>query len=134
MMKITRVEACWLQVPIPTAQQHVSDFGRAATFDAALVRIDTEGGLSGWGEAKVSAGSSGDYHGVCALINQEFAPLLLGRDARQITALRESMGRARRAAMSSELSMFVILVPFSGFTSERGESARRVTSFGETAA
>ena len=39
MMKITRVEACWLQVPIPTAQQHVSDFGRAATFDAALVRI-----------------------------------------------------------------------------------------------
>ena len=58
-MKITRVEACWLQVPIPAAQQHVSDFGRAATFDTALVRIDTEGGLIGWGEAKVSAGSSG---------------------------------------------------------------------------
>ena len=52
-MKITRVEACWLQVPIPTAQQHVSDFGRAATFDTALVRIDTDGGLIGWGEAKI---------------------------------------------------------------------------------
>ena len=90
-MKITRVEACWLQVPIPTAQQHVSDFGRAATFDTALVRIDTEGGLIGWGEAKVSAGSSGDYHGVCALINQEFAPLLVGRDARQITAIWEQL-------------------------------------------
>lgn len=96
-MKITRVEACWLQVPIPTAQQHVSDFGRAATFDTALVRIDTDGGLSGWGEAKVSAGSSGDYHGVCALINQEFAPLLLGRDARQITAIWEELYNGTRA-------------------------------------
>jgi len=95
-MKITRVEACWLQVPIPTAQQHVSDFGRAATFDTALVRIDTDGGLIGWGEAKVSAGSSGDYHGVCALINQEFAPLLLGRDARQITAIWEQLYNGTR--------------------------------------
>jgi L-alanine-DL-glutamate epimerase-like enolase superfamily enzyme len=96
-MKITRVEACWLQVPIPAAQQHVSDFGRAATFDTALVRIDTDGGLIGWGEAKVSAGSSGDYHGVCSLINQEFAPLLLGRDARQITAIWEQLYNGTRA-------------------------------------
>jgi L-alanine-DL-glutamate epimerase-like enolase superfamily enzyme len=95
-MKITRVEACWLQVPIPAAQQHVSDFGRATSFDSALVRIDTEGGLSGWGEAKVSAGSSGDYHGVCALINQEFAPLLVGRDARQITAIWEQLYNGTR--------------------------------------
>ena len=31
-MKITRVEATWLQVPIAPAQQHSSDFGRATTF------------------------------------------------------------------------------------------------------
>lgn len=90
-MKITRVEAMWLQVPIPAAQQHVSDFGRAATFDTALVRIDTEAGISGWGEAKVSAGSFGDYHGVVAIINQEFAPLLVGQDARDITRHWESL-------------------------------------------
>ena len=63
-MKIARVEATWLQVPIPEAQQHTSDFGRATTFDTALVRIDTDAGLTGWGEAKVSAGSFGDYGGV----------------------------------------------------------------------
>ncbi len=90
-MKITRVEALWLQVPIPPAQQHVSDFGRAATFDSALVRIDTDAGLSGWGEAKVSAGSFGDYHGVVAIINQEFAPRLVGQDARDITRHWESL-------------------------------------------
>jgi L-alanine-DL-glutamate epimerase-like enolase superfamily enzyme len=90
-MKITRVEAIWLQVPIAPAQQHVSDFGRATTFDTALVRIDTDAGLSGWGEAKVSAGSFGDYHGVLAVINQEFAPRLVGQDARDITRHWDSL-------------------------------------------
>lgn len=84
-MKITRVEAIWLQVPIPPEQQHVSDFGRSVTFDTALVRIDTDNGLVGWGEAKVAAGSTGDYHGVVSVVNQEFAPRLVGEDARDIT-------------------------------------------------
>ncbi len=90
-MKITRVEAIWLQVPIEPALQHVSDFGRAATFDTALVRIDTEGGLVGWGEAKVSAGSFGDFHGVVEIVNREFAPRLVGQDARDITRHWESL-------------------------------------------
>ena len=52
-MKITRVEATWLQVPIPEDKQHVSDFGRATTFDTALVQVHTDSGLVGSGEAKV---------------------------------------------------------------------------------
>ena len=90
-MKITRVEATWLQVPIPVAQQHTSDFGRATTFDTALVRVDTDSGLTGWGEAKVSAGSFGDYHGVVAIINQEFGPRLIGEDPRNITRIWENL-------------------------------------------
>ena len=84
-MKITRVHATWLRVPIAPERQHVSDFGRAATFDTALVRIDTDVGLTGWGEAKVAAGSSGNYAGVCAVVNHEFGPALVGQDARDIT-------------------------------------------------
>ena len=79
-MKITHVEASWLHVPIPEAQQHVSDFGRAATFDTALVRVHTDAGFTGVGEAKVSAGSPGDYHGVVSVINQEFGGLSHWRD------------------------------------------------------
>jgi L-alanine-DL-glutamate epimerase-like enolase superfamily enzyme len=90
-MRITRVEAMWLQVPIPEAEQHISDFGRAITFDTALVRIDTDSGHTGWGEAKVAAGSFGDYHGVVAVINQEFAPRLIGQDARQINRVWEEL-------------------------------------------
>ena len=95
-MKITRVEATWLQVPISAAQQHSSDFGRATTFDAALVRIDTDAGITGWGEAKVSAGSFGDYHGVVAIINQEFGPRLIGEDPRGITRIWENLYNGTR--------------------------------------
>ena len=90
-MKITRVEAVWLQVPIPLDQQHVSDFGRAATFDTALVRIETDAGITGVGEAKVSAGSPGDYHGVVAIVNQEFGPGLVGQDPRNISRIWENL-------------------------------------------
>ena len=90
-MKITRVEATWLQVPIPEGRQHVSDFGRATTFDTALVRVETDAGITGVGEAKVSAGSPGDYHGVVAIINHEFAPGLIGADPRNITRIWENL-------------------------------------------
>ena len=90
-MKITRVEAIWLQVPIPEAQQHVSDFGRATTFDTALVQVHTDAGITGVGEAKVSAGSPGDYHGVVAIINSEFGPALVGEDPRNISRIWEQL-------------------------------------------
>lgn len=84
-MKITHVSARWIRVPIPPERQHTSDFGRAGFFDTALVRIDTDQGLTGWGEAKVAAGSQGHYAAVCEVVNREYAPLLVGRDPRAIS-------------------------------------------------
>ena len=95
-MKITRVQAIWLQVPIAPEQQHVSDFGRAATFDTALVRIETDAGITGVGEAKVSAGRPGDYHGVVAIINQEFGPALVGQDPRNISLIWDNLYNGTR--------------------------------------
>ena len=34
-MRITRVEASWVRIPIEAARQHRSDFGQVTTFDAA---------------------------------------------------------------------------------------------------
>ncbi len=56
-MKIKSVKAIWLSVPIPESQQHVSDLGRTTTFDSVLVRVETEGGLVGHGEAKEEVGT-----------------------------------------------------------------------------
>ena len=46
-MKIKSVHATWVHVPIPEAQQHLSDFGRISSFDATIVRIETACGLVG---------------------------------------------------------------------------------------
>lgn len=90
-MKITSITARWVRVPIPEAQQHVSDFGRVSSFDATVVRIETACGLVGYGEAKEEVGSSGNNHGLTALIQHKFAPLLIGEDPRDINRLWELM-------------------------------------------
>ncbi len=90
-MRIKSVQARWVQIPIEAARQHVSDFGRLRTFDAAILRIETECGLVGWGEGKNAAGSAGDYAALVHLLNREFGPRLIGRDASQITQIWEDL-------------------------------------------
>jgi L-alanine-DL-glutamate epimerase-like enolase superfamily enzyme len=86
-MKITSIQATWLHVPIPFERQHVSDFGRIASFDSVIVRIDTSEGIVGWGEAKAGVGSAASCTGLATIINADFAPLLVGQDPRDIGRL-----------------------------------------------
>ncbi|TIX35976.1 MAG: mandelate racemase/muconate lactonizing enzyme family protein, partial [Mesorhizobium sp.] len=51
-MRIKTVQAWWVRIPIEAAKQHRSDFGQVTTFDAAILRIETDDGLVGWGEGK----------------------------------------------------------------------------------
>ncbi len=86
-MKITAVRAAWVHVPIPPERQHVSDFGKIASFDSMIVKIDTDAGLVGWGEAKAGVGSASSAYGLAAIINRDFAPLLVGQDPRDVGRL-----------------------------------------------
>jgi len=95
-MKITRVSADWLHVPIPEEKASTSDFGRNNAFNTTLVRVETEGGLVGYGEAKASVGSLGSQRGLVALIEEELAPLLVGEDALDIARLWEVMYNGSR--------------------------------------
>ena len=90
-MRIKSVQATWLHVPIPEQQQHVSDFGRIASFDCTLVRIETECGFVGWGEAKEEVGSAGNNRTVTKAINEKYGPDLVGEDPRDIVRLNELM-------------------------------------------
>ena len=56
-MKITAVRASWLRAEIPADRVHVSDFGRNDSFNTCLVEVETDAGLTGLGEAKVSVGN-----------------------------------------------------------------------------
>src|SRR3989475_11561799 len=90
-MKITSVHATWVHVPIPYERQHVSDFGRVASFDSVIVNITADGGRGGWGEAKAGVGSASSAHGLAAIINRDYAPLLVGQDPRDISRLWDVM-------------------------------------------
>jgi L-alanine-DL-glutamate epimerase-like enolase superfamily enzyme len=90
-MKIKSVKAEWVHVPIPPEKQHTSDFGRASSFDATIVRIDTQCGITGWGEAKSEVGGVAQNRALTAMINEELAPRLRGEDPRDVTRLWESV-------------------------------------------
>ena len=95
-MIIEDVEAVWLHSPIPYEKQHVSDFGRLASFDTCLVTIRTDNGLTGYGEAKAAVGSAGTYGSLVSCVNLDLKPLLIGQDARQITRIWEMMYNGTR--------------------------------------
>jgi L-alanine-DL-glutamate epimerase-like enolase superfamily enzyme len=96
-MKIKRVDAEWLHVPIPEAQQHVSDFGRIRSFDCTLVRIETACGIVGHGEAKAVVGSAGNNHALTEMIRTELGPMLVGQDPRDITRIADVIYNGSRA-------------------------------------
>jgi L-alanine-DL-glutamate epimerase-like enolase superfamily enzyme len=90
-MRIRDVDAAWLHCPIPPDQQHVSDFGRIASFDMALVTITTDDGVTGVGEAKAGVGSAAVCASLVTCVKEELRPVLLGQDPREITKLWERM-------------------------------------------
>jgi len=90
-VKITSLRATWVHVPIPYERQHVSDFGRIASFDSVLVKVETDDGLVGWGEAKAGVGSAASGYGLAAIINRDLAPLLVGQDPRDVSRLWDVM-------------------------------------------
>jgi L-alanine-DL-glutamate epimerase-like enolase superfamily enzyme len=90
-MRIRHVQAWWVRVPIQTDRQHRSDFGQVRTFDAAILRIETDDGLVGWGEGKNAAGSAGTYGALVHMLNHEIAPQLIGLHAGDIGVIWEML-------------------------------------------
>ncbi len=96
VLRIADIEARWIRCPIPEERQFVSDFGRLETFDMAIVRIRTQDGLEGWGEAKGAVGSAGDCASLVTCIERELGPRLIGTDARRITRAWETLYNGTR--------------------------------------
>ena len=99
-MKITSVTADWLHVDIPEDQQHVTDFGRISSFDTTLVRVETDTGLIGHGEARAALSSGGTNMALNTVIEKELGPLIIGEDPRQISRLWDIMYNSSRAQLA----------------------------------
>jgi hypothetical protein len=90
-MKIRKVEATHVAIPY----QHggplsVFGFGTTrATMDSVYIRVDTEEGVTGWGEAF----GFGACPVTAAAVNRVVAPLAIGREAEDIGALVQDIRR-----------------------------------------
>jgi L-alanine-DL-glutamate epimerase-like enolase superfamily enzyme len=91
-MRITQVEAIPVRVPLAAGMTTKTAHGDHHTSDYVIVRVHTDEGLVGLGEATVSALWSGETSkSTVAAITELIAPALVGADPSRITAARALM-------------------------------------------
>src|SRR3989442_5223012 len=91
-MKITRVATIVLNLPMVIDGATPILGGRARTsIDMLLVRVDTDAGVTGWGEAF----GHRIFPATRAAIDTLLGPLCMGRDPRRIAALSDLSERVR---------------------------------------
>jgi L-alanine-DL-glutamate epimerase-like enolase superfamily enzyme len=89
-MKITRVETIVLTLPMLIDGATPMLGGRARTsIDMLLVRIDTDAGITGWGEAF----GHRIFPATRAAIDTILGPMCIGRDPSQIAAINDEIQR-----------------------------------------
>ena len=93
-MKIRDVRTLLLTVPIPKDRQYASDIGTIHSRSAAIVIIETDEGLTGYGEAL------GPPLVMRGIIEHQLKPLLVGEDAARITYLWEKQYCGARLGLS----------------------------------
>ena len=85
-----------IQADIPVKRPHTMSFTTLHAVNFVFVRLETIGGLVGWGEAACLGGptwSEESAESVAITIERYIAPWLTGRDATQIEPLRHEMAR-----------------------------------------
>src|SRR5262249_1871497 len=93
-MKITRIEAIPVRVPLKKGMTTRTAHGEHVESAYVVVRVHTGEGLVGLGEATVAPLWDGETSPGCvAVLESILGPALAGEDARCITALRQKMGR-----------------------------------------
>ena len=94
-MKLTRISVFQVDLPLHEGSYKWSGGKSVAVFDSTVVRIETDEGVSGYGEVcPLGPVYLPSYaRGVCAGL-EELAPQLIGEDPAQIERLNRSMDRA----------------------------------------
>ncbi len=93
-MKIASVEAIPVRIPLKPARRMVSALGKHEVSEFVLVRVTTDEGLIGAGEATVTPQWSGEtLWGARAIIEKLFAPLVQGLDPRDVETITSRMDK-----------------------------------------
>ncbi|PYO01148.1 MAG: hypothetical protein DMD91_08725 [Candidatus Rokuibacteriota bacterium] len=104
-MKITRVETMVLNLPMLIDGATPMLGGRARTsIDMLLVRVDTDAGITGWGEAF----GHRIFHATRAAIDTLLGPMFVGRDPSQILALHDEAQRVLHGVGRSGATIYAL--------------------------
>ncbi|MCH2203229.1 MAG: muconate cycloisomerase [Fuerstiella sp.] len=91
-MKISQIEAIPVRIPLKPDYRMVSALGRHDVSEFVLVRLQTDNGITGAGEATVTANWSGEtVWGAAAIIRNTFAGLVEGCSPRDISTVMDRM-------------------------------------------
>lgn len=91
-MRITRLSAYRLDQPFRDGTYTCSGGRSAEGFDSLVVRLDTDAGITGWGEmAPLGAFYDPSFATAARAGFAEIAPLLIGQDPRQVIAINRRM-------------------------------------------
>jgi D-galactarolactone cycloisomerase len=93
-MRISDVRVLLLSASIPAEQRWTSDFGTTTRQDAAIVVVETDEGLTGYGEAK------GTPVVMKVLVEQVLGPQLIGEDPTRVEYVWEKLYSASRLGLA----------------------------------
>ncbi|HEY7329570.1 MAG TPA: enolase C-terminal domain-like protein [Gemmataceae bacterium] len=96
-MKITHIETYPVRIPLKPSRHMITALGRHTESLYLLVRVCTDTGIEGAGEATVMPTWSGEtVWGAKALTEHVFAPLLIGADPCEIDEIERRLDRGAR--------------------------------------
>jgi muconate cycloisomerase len=114
-MKITAVKTFPITLTVRPEFYIVSSAGPHAISRYVIVKIETDEGITGWGEATVVSLWSGETQGgATALMRDYFAPLLIGRDPADIESLAAAMDAAALENHFTKAAVEMALFDLSG--------------------
>jgi L-alanine-DL-glutamate epimerase-like enolase superfamily enzyme len=102
-MRIENIESFVIRLPFDTGDKAKEWRGRR-TLDYVLLRIDTDAGISGWGDAF----GYGALRATKAAVDHMIAPALIGRDARDIAGISHALQQSNHIWGRYGVTMFAI--------------------------
>jgi L-alanine-DL-glutamate epimerase-like enolase superfamily enzyme len=114
-MRIKSIEAIPVRVPLKPVMRTRTAHGDHDTSDYVIVKVHTDAGLVGLGEATVAARWSGETSASCvAAINELIGPALVGSDPSAVSRARAVMDRALKLNPFTKAAVEMALWDLSG--------------------
>jgi L-alanine-DL-glutamate epimerase-like enolase superfamily enzyme len=102
-MRIDNIESFLVHLPFDTGDD-ASEWRGRKTLEYVLIRIDTDAGISGWGDAF----GYGAVHATKAAVDHMIAPALIGRDATDIAGISYTLQQSNHIWGRYGVTMFAI--------------------------